>query len=98
MRFAYGIGRRAQADHHISDAMLRERLGLPSAEEHLRQQRLWWAGHLIRHDTAATRVAFSCMQGTRAAHRPKLAWRHTDSRDLRSLQLPPNITRGLRLL
>ena len=92
VRFAYGIGRRAQADHHITDAMLRERLGLPSAEEHLRQQRLRWAGHLVRHDTSATRMAFSCLEGTRAAHRPKLAWRHTVSRDLRTLTLPPDTT------
>jgi hypothetical protein len=92
VRFAYGIGLRGQAENHITDAMLRERLSLPSAADHLRQQRLRWAGHLVRHDTSATRLAFSCMKGSRRVGRPRLAWRHVLNRDIKSLQLPANTT------
>ncbi len=85
-----GIGRRTQARRHITDAMLREWLDLPSAEDYLRQQRLRWAGHLVRHDTTATRLAFSRMQGARPPGRPRKPWREVIKRDVDKLQLPAN--------
>ena len=65
VRFAYSIGKRGQAATHTTDVMLREWLDLPCAADNLRQQRLRWAGHLTRHESSVTRLAFN-MKGTHA--------------------------------
>ena len=73
----------------IRNEVFRERLGVVSISEKIKEGRLRWFGHVKRRPTAApVRVVETCIvEGKRSRGRPKLTWDERIRHDLIELHL-----------
>ncbi|KAF3626844.1 Ubiquitin carboxyl-terminal hydrolase 7 [Capsicum annuum] len=79
----------------VRNEIIREKVGVASVEDKLREVRLRWFGHIMRSglDAPVRRCETLAMDGFRRARgRPKKYWREVIRHDMKQLQLTENMT------
>ncbi|XP_047257721.1 uncharacterized protein LOC124889778, partial [Capsicum annuum] len=79
----------------VRNEIIREKLGVASVEDKLREVRLRWFGHVMRRgmDAPVRRCERLALEGfKRVRGKPKMYWRGMIRRDMEQLQLTENMT------
>ncbi|XP_070017052.1 uncharacterized protein [Nicotiana sylvestris] len=84
----------------IRNEVIRDKVGVSSVEDKLRESRLRWFGHVKKRDIAASvrRCERLSMAGLRKGRgRPKKYWGHVVRQDISVLQLTEDMTHDIKV-